>query len=293
MCCRRASGSSCTAAVHKAVHGRAKPPRIGWHGPCIGSHEWAPMAARAKTRQQDNGVHPCVPGTQRDGRRFFSLRNPGANDAKQTHHGLPPFRPAERGRPRRRQPRRRVPRDRHGAGHRARDQGRQAGIHRAHRRRAAVRGRREGLLQEARHDRGGGAQAVLLGRDARQPGAGLQEQRHRRRPHPVAHALPDHLRGGHGQQRAGADPDPGAPEPGRPVHLGGQRIQGPEGRRGHQGVQEGAAGQAREDRQGGERRHDLPRRHPRHVAALLDGRGRRGPQPRHQHHHGPRRWWPT
>jgi nitrate/nitrite transport system substrate-binding protein len=31
------------------------------------------MAARAKTRQQDNGVHPCVPGTQRDGRRFFFL----------------------------------------------------------------------------------------------------------------------------------------------------------------------------------------------------------------------------
>ena len=126
----------------------------------------------------------------------------------------------------------RVPRRRIRAGCR-RARGRQGDprLHRADGRLAAGHRQGEGLLRQARHARRRGRQAGLLGRDARQPRARLGRQRHRRRAHPDADALPDLDRQGDAEQRADADVHPGAPQSRRPGHLGRQRIQGPQGHR--------------------------------------------------------------
>ena len=82
-------------------------------------------------------------------------------------------------------------------------------------RRALFVAKEKGLLRQARHARRGGRQAGLLGRHARQPGAGRRGQRHRRRAHPDAHALPDLDRKGHPEQRTDADVHPGEAQPRR------------------------------------------------------------------------------
>ena len=130
----------------------------------------------------------------------------------------------------------------------------QSRLHRAHRRGAAVRRQGERLLRQARHAGRRGAEAGLLGRDARQSGARLGGQRHRRRPYPHADALPDQRRQGDAEQRADADVHPGAAQSRQPMHLGRQGIRRPAGRARHQAVQ-GSAGQEeglRQVREGGE-----------------------------------------
>ena len=141
----------------------------------------------------------------------------------------------------------------------------------------------EGLLRQARHARRRGRQAGLLGRHARQRRAGLREQRHRRRAHPLADALSDLDRQGHAEQRADADVPAGPAQPRCPGHLGLQRIQGPQGH--HRRLP--AQGRLREEEgrgQGGEGRHDIPRRHARPMDSLLAGRGRHRPGQGHLHH---------
>ena len=86
----------------------------------------------------------------------------------------------------------------------------QARLHRADRRGAAVRRQGEGHLRQVRHARRRGAEAGLVGRDARQPRARRRRQRHRRRAHPDADAVPDLGRQGDAEQRADADVHPGA-----------------------------------------------------------------------------------
>ena len=63
-------------------------------------------------------------------------------------------------------------------------------------------------------------EAGLLGRHPRQPRARLREERHRRRPHPHADALPDLDRQGDAEQRADADVPAGAAQSRRAGDLG-------------------------------------------------------------------------
>jgi hypothetical protein len=91
---------------------------------------------------------------------------------------------------------------------------RPAGLHRADRRRAADHRQGAGLVRQVRHARRRGAQAGLLGRHARQPGAGLQgggiDGAHILTPMPYLITTGAVT----GQQRAGADVHPGPPQPG-------------------------------------------------------------------------------
>ena len=74
-------------------------------------------------------------------------------------------------------------------------------------------------------------QAGLVGHDARQSRARLGGQRHRRRAHSDADAVPDHDRQGDAEQRADADVHPGAAQSRRAGDLGRQGIRRPQGRR--------------------------------------------------------------
>ena len=137
----------------------------------------------------------------------------------------------------------------------------QTRLHRPDRRRATVRRRREGLLRQVRHDRRGSAQAIVLGHHPRQHRPRLGQQRHRRRPHPLADALPDQRRHGHAEQPASADVHPRPPQPRRAVHLGRPGICRSQGRPRHHRVQEGPGGEESQWQES-QRRDDLPRRHP-------------------------------
>ena len=132
-------------------------------------------------------------------------------------------------------PRRRV-RARRGS----RGEGRQARLHRADRRLAAVRRQGEGHLRQIRHARRRSAEAGLMGHHARQSRARLGRQRHRRRAYPDPDAVSDLVRQGDAEQSADADVHPGAAQSERPVHLGRQGICRPQGRRRHRAVQGGA-----------------------------------------------------
>ena len=177
-----------------------------------------------------------------------------------------------------------IPRRRVRARRRAGGEGRQARLHRADRRRRAVRRQGEGLLRQARHARRRGAQAGLVGRHARQSRARLGRQRHRRRAHPDADALPDLGRQGDAEQRADADVHPGAAQSRQPVHLGRQGIRRPADRARHQAVQ-GSAGEEEGVRQGGEGRQHVPGRHPRSLDPLLARRRRHRSRQGHRDHH--------
>ncbi len=159
---------------------------------------------------------------------------------------------------------------------------------------ALVIAKEKGLFRQARHAGRRGRQAGLVGRHARQPGAGLGEQRHRRRAHPDADALPDLDRQGDAEQRADADVPDGAAEPRCAGHLGRAGIQGP--RRHHRRF--AAQGRVREEEgrgQGSEGRHDLPRRHARPLDPLLAGRRPASIRTRiwRPSWCRRRRWWPT
>ena len=177
-------------------------------------------------------------------------------------------------------PGRRV-RARRGAG----SEGRQARLHRADRRLAAVRRQGEGHLRQIRHARCRSAEAGLLGHHARQPRAGLGRQRHRRRAYPDPDAVSDLGRQGDAEQPADADVHPGAAQSERPVHLGRQGICRSQDRRRHRAVQ-GRAGQEESLRQGDQGRDDLPGRHPRSVDPLLARRRRHRSRQGHRNHRG-------
>ena len=159
---------------------------------------------------------------------------------------------------------------------------------------AAVRRQGKGHLRQIRHARRRRAEAGLLGHHARQPRARLGRQRHRRRAYPDPDAVSDLVRQGDAEQPADADVHPGAAQSERPVHLGRQGIQRPQGRRRHRAVQ-GRAGEEEGLRQGDQGRDDVPGRHPRSVDPLLARRRRHRSRQGHRNHHRcrRRRWSPT
>ena len=143
----------------------------------------------------------------------------------------------------------------------------------------------KGHLRQIRHARRRGAEAGLVGHDARQSGARLGRQRHRRRAYPDADALPDLGRQGDAEQCADADVHPGAAQSQRPVHFGRQGICRAADRRRHHAVQ-GRARQEEGRRQVDQGRDDLPGRHPRSVDPLLARRRRHRPRQGHRDHRG-------
>ena len=159
----------------------------------------------------------------------------------------------------------------------SRDRQGDVGLHRADRCLAADHRQGKEAVRQVRHHRRQRGQAGLVGHDARQHGAGFGRRRHRRRAHPDAQAVPDHDGHHDGGEQADADVYPVPPQLRLPGDLGCQGVQG-QRRHGELRAAQGGLRQEEGGRQGSEVRHDLPRRHPRCVDPLLDGRRRHRPR---------------
>ncbi len=131
----------------------------------------------------------------------------------------------------------------------------------------------KGFFRQARRSGCRGQQAGVVGHHPRQSRAGCGEQRHRRRAHPHAAALSDEHGQGDAEQRAGADVSARAAQLRLPGDLAFERVQGSQGRARRLAL-ESRVRKEESDRQGGQRRDDVPRRNARHVDPLL-ARGRR------------------